>query len=152
MSSAHTRRASSSLRLLIAFILLTLIVPAAFAQKSNADGAPENTRKPLAYPAAKKVEQVDDYHGTKVADPYRWLEDLDTADTKAWVEAQNRLTNAYLAEIPARKKIKERLTKLWNFERYGIPFREGNRYFYTKNDGLQNQYVLYTADLLTDKP
>jgi prolyl oligopeptidase len=127
-------------------------LPAAFAQKSNADGAAENMSKSPAHPAAKKVEQVDDYHGTKVADPYRWLEDLDTADTKAWVEAQNRLTNAYLAEIPARQKIKARLTKLWNFERYGIPFREGDRYFFTKNDGLQNQYVLYTAASLTDEP
>lgn len=152
MSSALTRRASSLLRLLIAFILLTQFLPVAFAQKSNADGAPENMSKPPVYPVAKKVEQVDDYHGTKVADPYRWLEDLDTADTKAWVEAQNRLTNAYLAEIPARKKIKERLTKLWNFERFGIPFREGNRYFYAKNDGLQNQYVLYTVASLTDEP
>lgn len=153
MSLAHTRRASSPrLRLLIAVILLTQILPAAFAQKSNADGAPENMSKSPVYPAAKKVEQVDDYHGTKVADPYRWLEDLDTADTKAWVEAQNRLTNAYLAEIPARKRIKDRLTKLWNFERYGIPFREGDRYFYTKNDGLQNQYVLYTVASLADEP
>jgi prolyl oligopeptidase len=153
MSFARARRASSLLlRLLSVVILLTQILPAAFAQKANADGAAENSRKLPAYPVAKKVEQVDDYHGTKVADPYRWLEDLDTADTKAWVEAQNRLTNAYLAEIPARKRIKERLTKLWNFERYGVPFREGERYFFNKNDGLQNQYVLYTATSLTDEP
>ncbi|HEY0101680.1 MAG TPA: prolyl oligopeptidase family serine peptidase [Pyrinomonadaceae bacterium] len=152
MSFAHTRRALSPLRLLIAVILLTQILPAAFAQRSEAGGATGETPKSPIYPAAKKVEQLDDYHGTKVADPYRWLEDLDTAETKAWVEAQNRLTNAYLAEIPARKRIKERLTKLWNFERFGIPFREGNRYFYMKNDGLQNQYVLYTAGSLTDEP
>jgi prolyl oligopeptidase len=153
MSTVHTRRASCLLlRLVSLVLLLTQVLPAAFAQRSNADGAAENIHKPPVYPAAKKAEQVDDYHGTKVADPYRWLEDLDTADTKAWVEAQNRLTNAYLAEIPARKRIKDRLTKLWNFERFGIPFREGERYFYTKNDGLQNQYVLYTVRSLADEP
>jgi prolyl oligopeptidase len=152
ISAAHARRASSLPRLLFAVLLLTQLLPVATAQKSTADGAPQNILKPPVYPAAKKVGQLDDYHGTKVADPYRWLEDLDTADTKAWVEAQNRLTNAYLAEIPARKRIKERLTKLWNFERYGIPFREGDRYFYMKNDGLQNQYVLYTVASLADEP
>ncbi|MDQ1612373.1 MAG: prolyl oligopeptidase [Pyrinomonadaceae bacterium] len=139
-------------RLCLVAILLTQISLPSVAQKSAADGVPSGASKAVAYPAAKKVEQVDDYHGTKVADPYRWLEDLDTADTKAWVEAQNRLTDAYLAEIPARQKIKERLTKLWNFERYGIPYREGNRYFYTKNDGLQNQSVLYTVASLADTP
>ncbi|MDX6269665.1 MAG: prolyl oligopeptidase [Acidobacteriota bacterium] len=139
-------------RLCLVAILLTQISLPSVAQKSAADGVPSSASKAVAYPAAKKVEQVDDYHGTKVADPYRWLEDLDTADTKAWVEAQNRLTDAYLAEIPARQKIKERLTKLWNFERYGIPYREGNRYFYTKNDGLQNQSVLYTVASLADTP
>ena len=102
----------------------------------------------LAYPESKKVEQVDDYHGTKVADPYRWLEDLDSAETRAWVESQNKLTFSYLNEIPARKQIEQRLTKLWNFERYTIPFKEGNRYFYSKNNGLQNQNVLYTTESL----
>jgi len=153
MSFAHARRAMSlAPRLLSVVILLTQISPAAFAQKSNADAAPAQSMSKYVYPSAKKGEQVDDYHGTKISDPYRWLEDLDSADTKQWVEAQNRLTNAYLAEIPARKRIKERLTKLWNFERFGIPFREGNRYFYTKNDGLQNQSVLYTVASLSDEP
>ncbi len=141
------------LRLFLVVMLLTQTLTHTSAQNTDADGAQRNTgSKPLAYPATKKAAQVDDYHGTRVADPYRWLEDLDTADTKAWVEAQNRLTDAYLAEIPARQKIKERLTKLWNFERYGIPFREGDRYFYTKNDGLQNQSVLYTVRSLSDEP
>ncbi|HEY1403294.1 MAG TPA: hypothetical protein VGB05_04145, partial [Pyrinomonadaceae bacterium] len=140
-----------ALRLLLVVTLLTQALPAALAQKPAPEQTPgSGASKPLAYPATKRVEQVDDYHGTKVADPYRWLEDLDTADTKAWVEAQNRLTDAYLAGIPARQKIKERLTKLWNFERYGIPYREGNRYFYMKNDGLQNQSVLYTVASLSD--
>src|SRR5207244_4406343 len=101
-------------------------------------------RERMNYPIAKKVDQVDDYHGTKVADPYRWLEDPDAADTRAWVEAENNVTFDFLNQIPERARIKERLTKLWNFERYDIPFREANRYFYFKNDGLQNQNVLYT--------
>jgi prolyl oligopeptidase len=98
------------------------------------------------------MDQFDDYHGTKVADPYRWLEDADSAETRAWVAAQNRLTFSFLEEIPARAQIKERLTKLWNFEKYGTPFQKGGRYFYTKNDGLQNQSVVYTATSLDGQP
>jgi prolyl oligopeptidase len=95
------------------------------------------------------MDQIDDYHGTKVADPYRWLEDTDSDETKAWVAAQNKLTYSYLDGIPARARIKERwLTRLWNFEKYDTPFKEGNRYFYGKNDGLQNQSVIYTATSL----
>jgi prolyl oligopeptidase len=89
----------------------------------------------LSYPVARKGDQVDDYHGTKVSDPYRWLEDLDSAETRRWVEAENKLTFDYLKQIPERAAIKERLTKLWNYERYDIPFKEGARYFYKKNDG-----------------
>jgi prolyl oligopeptidase len=104
------------------------------------------------YPESNKVEQVDLYHGTKVSDPYRWLEDLDSAETAAWVEAQNRLTASFLNDIPVRDRIKSRLTKLWNFERYGVPFEEAGRYFYSKNDGLQNQSVIYTATALDAEP
>ena len=107
---------------------------------------------PLTYPETKKVGQVDDYHGTKVADPYRWLEDDHSAETKAWVEAQNKVTFKYLAAIPERERIRKRLTQLWNFERYGVPFREGGRYFITKNDGLQNQSVLYTLTSIEAEP
>ena len=106
----------------------------------------------LAYPSTAKGNQVDDYHGTAVADPYRWLEDDNAAETKAWVEAQNQVTFAYLAQIPARPAIKERLTKLWNYERYGLPFKEGGRYFISRNDGLQNQSVLYTMKSLEAEP
>ncbi|MEM6401902.1 MAG: S9 family peptidase, partial [Cyanobacteria bacterium P01_D01_bin.116] len=106
----------------------------------------------LNYPATRKGEQVDNYHGTEVADPYRWLENLDSEDTKAWVEAQNKVTFNYLKQIPVRDDIKKRLTKLWDYEKYGVPFREGNRYFYFKNDGLQNQSVLYTLKNLEDEP
>ncbi len=104
----------------------------------------------LSYPKAKKVSQVDDYHGTKVADPYRWLEDDNSAETKAWVEAQNKVTFGYLRSIPQREQIKNRLTKLWNYEKYSAPFKSGDKYFYYKNDGLQNQSVLYIANSPTD--
>jgi prolyl oligopeptidase len=91
---------------------------------------------------------VDIYHGQPVPDPYRWLEDLDSEQTRAWVEAQNRLTFDYLQRIPARQRLLERLTQLWNYEKYSQPFKEGGRYFYFKNDGLQNQSVLYTQESL----
>jgi prolyl oligopeptidase len=106
----------------------------------------------LIYPTTAKVDQIDEYHGVKIADPYRWLENPDTPETQAWVEAQNQVTFAYLNQIPARDKIKQRLTQLWNYEKYGIPFKEGDRYFYYKNDGLQNQSVLYTLKSLDDEP
>jgi prolyl oligopeptidase len=104
------------------------------------------------YPIARKGDQVDDYHGVKVADPYRWLEDLDSEETRQWVEAENNLTFGFLNAIPQRAAIRERLTKLWNFEKYGVPFKEGNRYFYTRNSGLQNQSVLYTVTSLDAQP
>jgi len=114
----------------------------------------KNTSSPTAalkYPETRMVAQIDDYHGTKVADPYRWLEDDYSPETKAWIDAQNKVTFGYLAKIPQRERIKTRLTELWNYERYAVPFKEGGRYFYTKNDGLQNQSVLYTMDAV-DSP
>lgn len=107
---------------------------------------------PLAYPKAKTVDQVDDYHGTKVSDPYRWLEDTDSADTHDWVEAENKLTFSYLDQIPYRTAIRERLLKLWNFERFTVPSQQGGRYFYQHNDGLQNQNVLLVAESLNAAP
>src|SRR5215212_1231049 len=115
-------------------------------------GAAQQMIKPITYPVARKGDQTDDYHGVKVADPYRWLEDLDSPETRAWVEAENKLTFGFLESIPQRTAIKERLTKLWNYEKYGIPFREGKRYFYTRNSGLQNQAVLYTVKSLDGQP
>src|SRR5215813_3447345 len=104
------------------------------------------------YPPARKSDQVDDYHGVKVADPYRWLEELDSEETRDWVEAQNKLSFGYLAAIPERTTIKDRLTKLWNYEKYGIPFKEGNHYFYSRNSGLQNQSVLYSVTSIDGEP
>ena len=114
--------------------------------------SPAMTTPKLIYPVARETNQIDDYHGVKVADPYRWLEDPDSAETRAWVEAENKVTFDYLAKIPQRTALRERLTQLWNFERYGIPQREGGRYFYTRNDGLQNQSVLYAAESLEGTP
>src|SRR5205809_2280600 len=98
--------------------------------------------QPLVYPPTRHTNQIDDYHGVKVADPYRWLEDDNSPETKAWVEAQNKVTFGCLENIPERAAIKARLTKLWNYERYGVPFKHGGRYFYSKNECPQNQSVL----------
>lgn len=111
-----------------------------------------SSRTKMTYPTSRKDNQVDTYHKIKVADPYRWLEDPDSKETKAWVKAQNQLTFGYLGKIAARDKIKQRLTQLWDYEKYSIPFKEGKRYFYFKNDGLQNQSVLYTLNNLNDEP
>jgi prolyl oligopeptidase len=100
------------------------------------------------YPPAPRGDHVDLYHGHRVADPYRWLEDPDSDASRAWIEAENRLTFEYLEQIPQRQSIQQRLTELWNYERYGVPTARGGRYFYSKNDGLQNQSVLYVADSL----
>jgi prolyl oligopeptidase len=100
---------------------------------------------PYQYPQAKKVNQVDDFFGTKIADPYRWLEDSDAPGTRAWIDAQNALTFAYLKQIPERERISKRLWELWDYERYGIPSREGRWYVFTKNTGKQNQNVVYRA-------
>jgi prolyl oligopeptidase len=107
---------------------------------------------PLVYPQARRSDQVDDYHGTKVADAYRWLEDTDSAETKAWVEAEDKLTFSYLEQIPYRQAIHDRLTKLWNYERFSVPGQEGGRYFFQHNNGLQNQNVLLVAESLNAEP
>jgi len=99
----------------------------------------------LVYPQAPTSDQTDDYFGTKVADPYRPLEDADSEPTRKWIEEENKLTFGYLEKISERKRINERLTALWNYERYGVPFHEGGNYFFSKNSGLQNQSVLYIA-------
>ena len=104
------------------------------------------------YPATKTVSQVDDYHGVKVSDPYRWLEDLDSSDTRAWIDAQNKVTFGYLGQIAGRERIRRRLSEIWNYERFSPPEKYGEKYFYTHNDGLQNQAVLYVADSLDAAP
>lgn len=131
---------------------LVAILAAAFAAAPALAQSCPASASALTYPVSKKLDQQDNYHGTMVADPYRWLEDANSAETKSWVEAQNKVTQAYLAQIPQREAIRQRLTQLWNYERYSVPYKEGGRYFYTRNDGLQNQAVLYTLKKLDDKP
>jgi prolyl oligopeptidase len=130
------------LRAAIFFTLVFLMATMLTAQSSSS----------ITYPAARRSDQVDDYHGTKVADPYRWLEDTDSAETHAWVEAENKLTFDYLDKIPYRQAIRDRLTKLWNYERFSVPEEDGGRYFFQHNSGLQNQSVLLVADSLHAEP
>jgi prolyl oligopeptidase len=100
------------------------------------------------YPISAKVDQVDDYFGTRVADPYRWLEDDTSSQTAEWVKAQNAVTFGFLEQIPYRQKIQERLTGIWDYPKVTAPFKEGGRYYYSKNDGLQNQFVLFSKETL----
>jgi len=102
------------------------------------------TDRRIVYPESTRESVVEDYHGQPVADPYRWLEDTESPTTRDWIERQNALTFGYLKSIPQRAAIEQRLTDVWNFERYDLPVKRGNRYFFTHNDGLQNQSVLYS--------
>jgi prolyl oligopeptidase len=104
----------------------------------------------LSYPAAKRGNQVDDYHGTSVADPYRWLENPDSPDTRAWIDAENKVTFGYLAGIPQRAAIRSRITALWNYPKYGTPTKIGDKLFFSENTGLLNQSIYYVKD--GDKP
>lgn len=106
----------------------------------------------VQYPATLKVDTVDTYFGTRVADPYRWLENDTSAETARWVQAENAVTQDYLSKIPFRSKIREKLTKMWNYEKYTVPFKEGSYYFFFKNDGLQNQSVMYVRKGLEGEP
>lgn len=128
--------------LTFAFFAFVLSLAALAPLLTRADDT-KNTKSKIAYPETKKVDVVDDYFGTKVPDPYRWLEDETSPETKAWVDQQNQLTFSYLDKIPYREKLKARLTELYNYPRISAPFRRGDTYFFTKNDGLQNQSVFY---------
>ena len=108
--------------------------------------------KHLPYPQTAKSDVVDDYFGTQVADPYRWLEDDNSPETADWVKAQNEVTENYLSQISFRNKIRERLTDIWNYPRYSTPFKKGDFYYFFKNDGLQNQSVLYRQKGLDGAP
>ena len=104
----------------------------------------------FAYPDTQREDVVDTYHGVAVADPYRWLENDVRTDPRVadWVAAENAVTDAYLATLPAREHFKARITELFDFERFGVPVKRGGRYFYLHNSGLQNQAVLYVRDSL----
>ncbi|MES2567323.1 MAG: prolyl oligopeptidase family serine peptidase [Bacteroidota bacterium] len=110
-----------------------------------------NTFSQIIYPETKTVKQTDDYHGIKIEDPYRWLEDDNSSETKAWVESQNKTTSQYFSQITFRDKVKDRLTALWNYEKMGTIYKKGSLFFSLRNNGLQNQSVLYAqASLLAD--
>jgi prolyl oligopeptidase len=100
----------------------------------------------VVYPPARRSQHTDAYQGVQVADPYRWLEDLDSAETQAWVAAERALTAKVFAGTPERAALRNRLTQLWNFPHYGLPIKRGGRIFFRKNDGLQNQAVFYVQD------
>ena len=123
-----------------------------FASLLLAGCTSRNQQSQLNYPKAKKVDTVDTYFGHQVPDPYRWLEDDNSKETKEWVTAENKLTASYLDKIPFREKLKQRLEKIWNYPKYGIPFKKGGMYFFFKNDGMQNQSVLYMQKTLTAQP
>ena len=107
---------------------------------------------PLTYPQARKTDQTDNYHGTVIADPYRWMEDDRSAETAEWVKAENKVTFAYLDQIPYRKQLQDRLEKVYNYPKYSAPSRKGEWYYFYKNDGLQNQSVLYRQKGLDGAP
>jgi prolyl oligopeptidase len=136
-------------------LALLLLLATSAVESPSASGSSDSvspSTKAFAYPPARRGNVVDDYQGVKVADPYRWLENLDSPETRVWITAEARLTESYLEKIPALKTIKQRLTSLLNFEKYGIPFHKGTRYFYTLNSGLQQQSVLYTTIGISGTP
>ncbi|NOX85050.1 MAG: S9 family peptidase [Chlorobi bacterium] len=112
----------------------------------------QQNRVDIQYPRAKKVDTTDVYFGHKVADPYRWLEDDNSKETKEWVKAENKITQEYLSKIPFREEFRERLTEIWNYPKYGVPFKRGGKYFFFKNDGIQNQSVLYMQKTPDSEP
>src|SRR5450432_694827 len=122
------------------FLLLVIISPPVFAQTG------------LIYPSTKKTDTVDIYFGTKVADPYRWLEDDNSEETRQWVKQENKVTFDYLSKISYREKIRDRLKAIFNYPRYSAPFRKADSYYFTKNDGLQNQDIWYVQKGLAAKP
>ncbi len=131
---------------LILLISLALVSCESAYKKASHEIVQTNSQKP-SYPITKKGDVIDHYFGTAVADPYRWLEDDMADDTAAWVAAENKVTHAYLNKIPFRAQIKKRLTNIWNYEKVTAPFKEGNYTYFYKNNGLQNQYVMYRKDI-----
>mgnify|MGYP002712937763 CR=1 FL=1 len=129
-------------KLILGLITLSMIMSCKQENSKENQTVTERTVE-VTYPETKTVDTVTDYFGTKVKDPYRWLEDDKSAETEAWVKAENEVTYGYLNKIPYRDELKERLKKLWNYEKVGAPFKEGAYTYFYKNDGLQNQYVIY---------
>lgn len=133
-------------RILLLFVTIATLYACSGDSQQQNDSKKMNNKYNGEYPKVRKDSVVDDYHGTSVADPYRWLEDDASEETKAWVEAQNKVTYSYLDRIPYRKEIADRYETLWNYERFSSPFKRGDKFYYYKNDGLQNQSVIYVTD------
>lgn len=134
---------ASSVRL----VILTLISLSAATGCSSQDAPPPDAQvENMNYPSAVRGDQLDDYHGVGVADPYRWMEAVDSEEIRRWVEQQNALAQPYLESVARHESIKNRLTELWNYERFSVPVKEGERYFFERNDGLQDQSVLYVSE------
>jgi len=127
-------------------VLLAFVIFAVISCNSEKNTMVEFEKIAVEYPDTRKDTIQEDYHGTLISDPYRWLEDDRSEETEAWVTSQNKVTDMYLDQIPFRDDIEKRLEQLWDYEKYGSPFKEGDKYYYFKNDGLQNQYVLYGTD------
>src|SRR5699024_7004657 len=123
------------------FVLSLSAVMAMAACKDS--GSEKRETMEIKYPDTKKVDTIDTYFGQEVNDPYRWLEDDNSSETKDWVNEENKVTFDYLEQIPYRKELEERLTDLWNYEKIGVPNKRGDYVYFSKNDGLQNQSVIY---------
>ncbi len=144
MNALHPPRAAAGLAAAIATTMSLVTSPGLCSRAAaQALAAADTGAQRLNYPKARRSDTVDDYFGTRIPDPYRWLEDTDSPETRAWIDAENRLTTAYLDAIPQRERIRQRLTELWNYPKYGLPFTRGHETFFTQNSGLQNQSVLY---------
>lgn len=135
----------------LSFILIAIIFASCQPERAN-NSETKNPTIPVNYPETKTVDQLDDYHGNNIPDAFRWLENDNADDTKAWVQAQNAVTSDYLSKIPYRQKIADRYTELFNYPKYSAPFRAGDYYLFYKNDGLQNQPVIYIQRGLAGVP
>jgi len=134
---------AKSHQLMKIIVVLTVLITLVMSCKTN--------HEKLVYPETKKIDHIDNYHGTAVADPYRWLEDDNSEETKAWVQDQNRVTFGYLEQIPFREQLKDRITELWDYPKMGNPTKRRGIYFYSYNSGLQNQSVVYMMRDLNEK-
>ena len=133
-------------------IIIGVFTLAALASCKDSEETKKETTLNLNYPETKKVDTITDYFGTKVKDPYRWLEDDRSAETEEWVKAENKVTFGYLDKIPFKEDLKKRLSEIWNYEKIGAPYKEGDYTYFSKNDGLQNQYVIYRRKNENDEP
>ncbi len=144
MQKINIREHRSSIMMITIFLFFTQWEPKVLAQEEHK----------MQYPETRKIDHMDEYFGEQVPDPFQWLENdvRESKEVKDWVDRQNELTFRYIEKLPGRKQIESRLTKLWDYEKYGAPFKQGGRYYYTKNDGLQNQDVVYQMDSLDGTP